>query len=59
MKYFMTFALCTVATIVLVHLVVRLLGLESNTITLTVPILFLYLCFYGFSNPLTKTKNKE
>ena len=55
----MTFALCTVATIVLVHLVVRLLGLESNTITLTVPILFLYLCFYGFSNPLTKTKNNE
>jgi len=59
MKYFITFALCTVATIVLTHLVSRLLGLESNNITITVPIVFLYLVFYGFSNPLTKTKNKE
>ena len=56
MKYFITFALCTVVTIVLIHLVVKLLGLEPNNITLTVPILFLYLCFYGFSNPLAKNK---
>jgi hypothetical protein len=60
MKYFITFALCAVATIVLIHLICRLLGLgEPGDITLWVPIAFLYLCFYGFTNPFTKTKNKE
>ena len=60
MKYFITFALCAVATIVLIHVICKLLGLgEPNDITLWVPIAFLYLAFYGFSNPLTKTKNKE
>ncbi len=59
MKYFITFVLCAVATIVLIHLVIRLLGLEASGGITWVPIAFLYLCFYGFTNPFTKTKNKE
>ena len=60
MKYFITFALCAVATIVLIHLICRLLGLgEPGDITLWVPVAFLYLAFYGFSNPLTKKTNQE
>ncbi len=59
MKYFLTFALCTVATTVLVHLIVKFLDRESGTVTVMVPILFMYLCFYGFSNPLAKTKPEE
>jgi hypothetical protein len=61
MKYFITFALCAIATIVLIQLICRLLGLEEGAGGITwVPIAFLYLCFYGFTNPFTKTqKGKE
>ena len=60
MKYFLTFALCAVATVVLVYLIVKLLGFDDvNDITLWVPVGFLYVVFYGFSNPFTKSQNKE
>ena len=59
MKYFLVFALCTVAAIVLIHIVVRLFGLESKNVTLWVPIVIMYFCFYGLSNPFGSTKNEE
>lgn len=60
MKYFMWFALCAVATILLTHLVCRLLGLEKPDQVVTfVPIGLLYLNFYGFGNPFAKSKNEE
>ena len=60
MKYFLVFALCAVATIVLIHLITRLLGVEESSGVVTyVPIAFLYLAFYGFGNPLAKPKDKE
>ncbi len=61
MKYFITFALCAVATVVLIQLILRIFNLDSDnsTAVTVVPIAFLYLTFYGFSNPFTKTKNKE
>jgi uncharacterized RDD family membrane protein YckC len=60
LKYFITFALCAVVTVVLIHLIIRLLGIgEPDSITVSVPIAFLYLAFYGFTNPFTKTKSKE
>jgi hypothetical protein len=60
MKYFMTFALCAVATIVLIHVICKLLGVgEPGEVVWLVPVAFLYLSFYGFGNPFTKTQNKD
>ena len=60
MKYFLVFALCAVATIVLIHLITRLLGAEESSGVVTyVPIAFLYLAFYGFGNPFAKPQDKE
>ncbi|MCH2140142.1 MAG: hypothetical protein MK100_03815 [Phycisphaerales bacterium] len=60
MKYFLTFAVCAVVTVVLVHLIVKLLGFDdANDITLWVSVVFLYFVFYGFSNPFMKGQKKE
>lgn len=60
MKHFLAFALCAVATVVLIHLITRLLGLgESSGVVTYVPIAFLYLAFYGFGNPFAKSKDQE
>ena len=60
MKYFITFALCAVATIVLIHVICKLIGLgEPDEVVTWVPVAFLYLSFYGFGNPFTKSKNAE
>ena len=60
MKYFMIFALCAVATIVLIHVICKLLGLgEPSQVVTWVPVAFLYLSFYGFGNPFIKTQNKD
>ena len=59
MKYFITFALCAVATVVLIHVICRLLGLgEPGDVVTWVPIVFVYIGFYGFGNPFTKSKTK-
>ena len=61
MKYFLTFAVCAVVTVVLVHLITKLLlGFDdANDITLWVSVVFLYFVFYGFSNPFMKGQKKE
>ena len=57
MKHFITFALCAVATIVLIHVISKLLGVgEPSQVVTWVPIAFLYISFYGFGNPFTKSK---
>ena len=60
MKYFLTFALCAVATMVLVHFIcIKLLGFDdANDVTLWASIIPVYLAFYGVSNPLTKSQDK-
>jgi len=60
MKHFLWFALCAVATIVLIHVICRLLGLEKpDQVTMYVPIAFLYISFYGFGVPFTKSKDEQ
>jgi hypothetical protein len=61
MKYFITFALCAVATIVLVHVISTLLGVkeEAGSVGTWVPVAFLYICFYGLGKPFTKPQNKD
>jgi hypothetical protein len=60
MKHFMWFALCAVATIVLIHVISRLLGLgKPDQVVWYVPIAFLYFGFYGFGNPFAKSKSEE
>jgi|TARA_B110000263_G_C15134150_1_gene430290 hypothetical protein len=59
MKKFIGFALCAVATIVLIHLILRFFNLDTDNSTAAniVPIAFLYITFYGI--PYTKPKGKE
>lgn len=59
MKYFMWFALCAVATLALIYVICSLLDLgKPGPVVLYVPLAFLYLSFYGFSNPFTKSKSE-
>ena len=60
MKKFLIFALCSVATIVLIHLILKLFKIgEASIATDIVPIFIIYCCFYGTNNPFSKTKDKE
>jgi hypothetical protein len=60
MKHFIAFALCAVATIVLIHVISKLLGVEDpDEVVSMVPVAFLYFSFYGFSIPFTKSKKAE
>jgi len=60
MKKFLIFALCSVATIVLIHLILKLFNVEEASIAADiVPIFIIYCCFYGTNIPFSKTKGKE
>ena len=60
MKKFLIFALCSVATIVLIHLILKLFNVEEASIAADiVPIFIIYCCFYGMNIPFSKTKGKE
>jgi hypothetical protein len=60
LKHFLTFAVCAVVTVVLVHLIVNLLGFDdANDITLWVPVVVLYFVCCGCSNPFMKGQKKE
>ena len=57
---FLIFALCSVATIVLIHLILKVFNLgEASIAADIVPIFIIYCCFYGASIPFSKTKDKE
>ena len=60
MKKFLIFALCSVATTVLIHLIFKFFEFsESFTVENILPLLFFYFCFYGTNIPFSKTKDKE
>jgi len=61
MKKFLIFALSSVATIVLIHLILKLFNVEEATFPAAdiVPIFIIYCCFYGKTIPFSKTKDKE